>query len=340
MRSGLRISGKIMTGVIALIIICSAVAVSIIFIYPRGDSLTVAYSNKVDYEPLILATDLNLYEKYGIEVEPFIVTGGIQAAEALATGTVEVAAMGDSPAIILLSKYDNMRIVARYGGGEGMHRFVAWSDITSPQELEGKRIGVQLGSSTHGAFLAWCEANHLNLSKINLVSLSPTETPEAMATRQIDAMAGSEPWPTNVENYCGNNVHEIGNSTGLGNTFPLVLVTTTKVISTKASALRSLIKALSESVATINENPELAASRCCNYTGLSQEDQLRCMAPLFYAIGFDDTDIKSMYKTASFLYEYGKIDAIPVLEEQLDLTLLDSCENAGIMMVAAGDETG
>jgi len=336
----LRMVKKIMTGIIAVIVICSAVAVSAVFIHRDGSGLAVAYSNKIDYEPLILAADLKLYEKHGLDVDPLIVTGGIQAAEALATGTVEVAAMGDSPAIILLSKYDNMRIMARYGGGEGMHRFVARSDITSPKDLEGKRIGIQFGSSTHGAFLAWCEANHLNVSRMELVPISPTDMPEAMATGQIDAMAGSEPWPTNVENYCGSSVHEIGNSTGLGNIFPLVLVTTTGVISEKTSTLRRFIEVLSEAVAMINEDRELAASRCCNYTGLSQKDQLHCMAPLFYEIGFDEGDIESMYKTASFLFDYGKIDKIPVLEDRLDLAFLESSGIAGIRMVAAANETG
>lgn len=315
-------NGKLVM-LVAIVVVMASAGVAAIAINGSADEvLRMAYSNKVDYEPLIVANELDLYAEEGVKVNSYTVTGGIQAAEALATGAVDLAAMGDSPALLLLSQNSEMRIIGRYGGGEGMHRIVGWTDISSPQDLTGKSIGIQFGSSTHGAFLSWADLHDLDISEVTLVPLSPTDMPQAMATRQIDAMAGSEPWPTNVENTCGNQVHEIGNSSGLGNTFPLVLVTTKSVIDTRSSALQSAMNAITMAVDIINQDREYAASICCNLTGLCAEDQLRCMEPLFYEMDFNQTDKDSMELTASFLVEYGKIQDIPPLDDLVDKRFL------------------
>lgn len=315
-------NGKLVM-LVVIVVVAASVGVAALALNGSADeSLRIAYSNKVDYEPLIIANELDLYSEEGVKVTTYTVTGGIQAAEALATGAVDLAAMGDSPALLLLSQNSEMRIVGRYGGGEGMHRIVGWNDITTPQELIGKSVGIQFGSSTHGAFLSWADSEDLNLSEVNLVPLSPTDMPQAIATRQIDAMAGSEPWPTNVENTCGDQVHEIGNSSGLGNTFPLVLVTTKTVIDTRSSELQSVMNAIGMAVDIINQDREYSASICCNLTGLCAEDQLRCMEPLFYEMDFNQTDQDSMELTASFLVEYGKIQEIPPLDDLVDRRFL------------------
>jgi ABC-type nitrate/sulfonate/bicarbonate transport system substrate-binding protein len=318
----MEINGKFVI-LVAIVVVMASAGVAAIAINGSGDdALSIAYSNKVDYEPLIIAKELDLYAEEDVRVTPYTVTGGIQAAEALATGAVDLAAMGDSPALLLLSQNSEMRIVGRYGGGEGMHRIVGWTDITSPLDLTGKSVGIQFGSSTHGAFLSWADLNGLDLSEVTLVPLSPTDMPQAMATRQIDAMAGSEPWPTNVENTCGDQVHEIGNSSRLGNSFPLVLVTTKSVIDTRSSELQSAMNAISKAVDIINQDRGYAASICCNLTGLCAKDQLRCMEPLFYEMGFNQTDKDSMELTASFLAEYGKIQGVPPLDDLVDKRFL------------------
>jgi len=288
--------------------------------------LRIAYSNKVDYEPLILADHFDLYEEAGIDTSSLIVTGGIQAAEALATGSVDVAAMGGAPAILLVSQNPGMRIIARYGGGEGMHRIIALNDIQEAKDMNGKRIGVQQGSSSHGALLAWANVNGLDMSSVTLVAISPTDMPEAMATRQIDAMAGSEPWPTNVETMCGDQVHEIGNSSSLGNTFPLVLVINERVINERSDMLDGMMVVIEQAIRILESDRGYAAEVCSKYTGISVGAQLSCMSHLFYELGFDDTDVESLNLTSDFLVMHQRIDSAPNPHTYLDLRFLQGKE--------------
>lgn len=302
--------------IIAAILVMSAAGAAILLSSGSDErmDLVITYSNKINYEPFIVAVEKGYFADENLNITTLVVTGGIQSAEAIMTGSADVGAMGDSPAIILLDKNPGASIVCRYSGGEGMHRYVAQDHITVPKDLEGRKVGIQMGSSTHGSFLQWMEANGVNASQVTLVPMSPSDMPTAMDTEQIDAMAGSEPWPTNVEKLCGDDVHQIGDSSGLGNTFPLMFMASQKAIQEKPEAVKAAVRALQRAVEFINQHYEESAAICAQRIGLTAEETKKCMDSEFFAVGFNETDMDSLEQTAGFLLENGKITAVPDFE--------------------------
>jgi ABC-type nitrate/sulfonate/bicarbonate transport system substrate-binding protein len=300
--------------IIPILIIIFAVAAFLIIISVNAGQkkeITLVYSNKVNYEPFIIAKEKGFFREEGLNVDVKIVGGGIQAAESLFTGSADAGAMGDAPAVILMSKKVPLKIVARYGEGEKIHRLLASIMIKDPKELEGKRVGIQFGSSTHGGFILWAKETGLNVRMINMVPLSPLDFPEAMNTNQIDAMAGSEPWPTNVEMLCKDKVYEMADFSGLGNTFPHVFMVTERLIAKHPEDVKKLVRAIRKGTAYINDNMEQAARITSKYIGLPLSDQIKCTARLSWNMGWKEKDLKSMQKTAEFLKEFGKINNIP-----------------------------
>lgn len=317
-------NSKLLAAIVVVIVIISAVGAAYVLL-PASDEptdITIAYSEKVNYESLMVANDEGLFDAQGLNVTAKIVTGGIQAAEALITGSTDLAAMGDAPAVQLITKGTGAKIVGRFIGGPGMHRFIAYDDIVEPSDLEGMKVGVQQSSSTHGAFLQWCEANDVNVDNISFVFMNPLDIPIAMSTRQIDAMAGSEPWAVNTENLCGDDVYELGNSSELGSTFPIVLVASQKALEDKAEGIEKVLKALELADQFIIENWDEAMIDCANHTGLSIGDQSNCSGVQFYQVGFNATDVQSMTMTAMVLLEFGKISEMPVIMDHVDLSYL------------------
>jgi NitT/TauT family transport system substrate-binding protein len=304
-------------GILALAIVSILVVAGLVSAFVLWNSaesemeLTITYSNKVDYEPFIVAEELGYFEEEDLNVTTLVVSGGIQSAEAIMTGAADVGAMGDAPATQLLDKNTDAMIVCRYSGGEGMHRYIAQEDILTPKDLEGKKVGIQMGSSTHGSFMQWADANGISMSDVTLVPMNPADMPSAMETGQIDAMAGSEPWPTNVEKVCGEKVHEIGTSKDLGNTFPMLMMASGKAVDEKPEAIKAAVRAIERAVDYINLNYEESAAICANHTGLTMQEQMRCMDSLFFEVGFDQSDLESLNQTAGFLLENDKISAIP-----------------------------
>jgi NitT/TauT family transport system substrate-binding protein len=143
-----------------------------------------------------------------------------------------------------------------------------------------------------------------------------------MKTEQIDAMAGSEPWPTNVEKACGDSVHQIGDSSGLGNTFPLLLMVSHKAAQEKAEAVQAAVRAIQRAVDYINQHYEESVAICASKTGLTAAEQEKCMDSLFYGMGFNETDLRSLNQTANFLLDSSKISAIPDFEARMGQGLL------------------
>lgn len=280
--------------------------------------LIITYSNKVDYEPLIIANENGLYAKHGLNVTALVVTGGIQSAEAIMTGAADLGAMGDAPAIQLLAQSPGAKIVARYAYGEGMHRLIAYTDIVLPTDLEGKKVGMQMGSSSQGAFLQWAGKNGVDVDSLTMVPLSPSDMADAMKTRQVDAVMASEPFPIKVLAKCGSSVHELGNSSGLGNIYPLVLVASENALQNKREAVNAALEAIEEAVGTIHGDYAGMAALCANRTGLTAEQQIQAMSDLTYGLGFNAQDLAGLNLTAHFLLDSGKIASVPDFQGRTD----------------------
>jgi len=317
---------KILAAAAAIVVVVAAVGVAFVMSAPSEKDtmeLRITYSNKIDYEPLIIAQEMGFFKDEGLNVTVLIVSGGIQSAEALATGSADMGAMGDAPGVTLMAKNMGAKLIASYGGGEGQHRLVGWTDITSVTDLVGKKIGVQFGSSSQGALLRLLEANGLSDDDVTQVSLSPADMPNAMKTRQVDAVIGSEPWPTNVENACGADVHEIANSSGLGSTYPLVLMVTQKVADEKPEAITAALRAIDRAIKYMETDYEAAIALCANKIGISADDERKCLNTVSYGLGLEQTDIDSLNSVGEFLVSSGKITALPDIEAAVDRTYLD-----------------
>jgi len=146
---------KYLTLSIGIVVIISALGAAFLLLPPsKGDmDITIAYSEKVNYETLIVANEEGMFADHGLNVSTKLVTGGILAAEALITGSADLAAMGDAPAVQVITKDTGAKIVARFIGASGMHRIIACNFIVEPKDLEGKEVGLQETSSSHGAFM-------------------------------------------------------------------------------------------------------------------------------------------------------------------------------------------
>jgi len=276
-----------------------------------AEPLRLAYPNKVCYEPFIVANAKGFFAAEGLNVDIKLVGGGILAAESLITGAADVAAMGDAPFLIAASRSKNVRLLTAYAAGRKMHRLVSRCELTDIHQLEGARIGIQMGSSTYGALLAWSSSVGLDVNKMSFVPLNPLDMPQAMQTGQIDAMAGSEPWPSNVEALCADTVHELTDFSALNNTFPAVCVATKQMLEERKEDLDALISALHKAIEFMHEHPDETVRIVAAVTGLPSQQQCQCTYSLTWRVGFDENERASMAMTADYLKSMGKIELIP-----------------------------
>ncbi|MCL2608077.1 MAG: ABC transporter substrate-binding protein [Methanomassiliicoccaceae archaeon] len=316
-------NGKLLAVMVATIL---AIASFGVYLWANNDdrvTITIGFSNKTCYETMIVANALGYFDDIdGVRVNVTIQDGGSGTAAALLAGHIDIGAMGDTPAVTTLYASDQFSLLGRYAYSPAMHKFVAHAESGISIEeiengdfssLEGKKIGVQQNSSTHGALLNWIDVN--NVTGHELVFMNTTMLQAALGDRVVDMIVASDPVPTLIMNSSIPTVF-IGDSSDLGNTYPLVLLATNKVIEENPDAVMKIMEAFHRANIFINENWEEAAQMAANVIGLSKADQLECMGSIIWQMGMETKDFEGLTQTASVLRDFGRITGAIDFEER------------------------
>jgi taurine transport system substrate-binding protein len=144
---------------------------------------------------LMYAVNTGLFGKNGLDVKLSQFPAGPAMLPALAASQVDIAWMGEFPAvtgysnglpieILFMERLDltNVRLSANPAAG-----------ITKVADLKGKKIGVAIGSTSHYHTLQALAQNGLKPSDVTFVNLTPANMPPAYIARQIDAAFVWEP---------------------------------------------------------------------------------------------------------------------------------------------------
>ena len=281
------------------------------------NKIRLVYPKKVNYESFIIADHLCYFDKS--KIETITVSSGINSAESIILNNGDIAAMGDGPSSIVLAKNPNTRIVCRYAKGNFIHRLISQSDIRSIPDLKGKKIGIQIGSSTNAALLAWLKKQGFKESNYQLIPMNPQNMPEAMKSKQLDAIAGSEPWALNTEILCQSTVHELANLNNSTNHFPHLLISKKSTIDKNTEKIKEIIEALSKANKFISQHPDSAAKIAAHYIGLDPKDEKICMSRLKWEIGWEYSDEKSLEESINFFLRSNKIKTKPSVDERVIL---------------------
>ena len=280
-------------------------------------AITFAYQDRVADAASIIAVKKGFFAAEGLNIRPVIFSSGPACTEALTYGDADFGTMGDTTAIITTSKGRGFTIIASHGGGEHRHRILVatGSRIKTFHDLEGKRIGVKKGTSTHGGLELLARQEGLDLSD-EIIDLAPRDQLIALAAGEVDAIVASEPTPSKAE--ADGYGHELTTLGGLGNTYPIFILVNSKFAAQHPDMVGKMIKALSRATAFIEDHPEEAVTIQAAQTGLAPEVISKAMAYHHYGLSLDDSVQDSLAVTAKFLKDIGKIEHVPAWNEAID----------------------
>jgi NitT/TauT family transport system substrate-binding protein len=199
---------------------------------------------------------------YTVEVVPF--ESPTDGKNAVLTGTVDTCVHGIAALILGAAAGEPIRLVAA-ATNRGMAIISgAKSDINSVKDLKGKRIAIWPGSTQEVVALERLKAEGLAVSDVQVVRLSFSDMPAALARGDVDAYVGAEPGPgISLANATGKLV-EYPYSTSIGS-LNMILSSSEKLIQENPKRLQMIIdmhkKATDYAMAHPNEMVEVAMQK-------------------------------------------------------------------------------
>ena len=154
--------------------------------------LKIAYSDWPGWVAWQVAIDKGWFKEAGVDVS-FEWFEYAPSMEAFSAGKVDAVTMTNGDALVTGASGAPSKaiIINDYSNGNDM--IVAKPGINSIKDLKGKKIGVEVGLVDHLLLLKALEANGLKEEDVTLVNVPTAETPKALASGGVDAIAAWQP---------------------------------------------------------------------------------------------------------------------------------------------------
>ncbi len=157
-----------------------------------AEPLKIGYSDWPGWVAWEIAIEKNMFEKVGVDVE-FEWFDYVASMDAFAAGQLDAVTMTNGDALVTgaTGAQNVMILINDYSNGNDM--IVGAPGINSITDLKGKKIGVEMGFVDHLLLLNGLEKAGMTESDVELVNVPTNETPQVLASGQVDAVGAWQP---------------------------------------------------------------------------------------------------------------------------------------------------
>lgn len=250
--------------------------------------------------PLVVAAEQGLFEKYGLTPEMKIFSSGGAANQALAAGDIDVSATGQYAVVNGAAAGTNIDVLARMSLAGKQVGLIANESIASIDDLAGKKVGVQEGSTAALYAIILQKATGVEFT---LENIGNDQIIAAFANQQVDAIVT---WQPNVDRSIEavKGAHILAFS-GDDDVMPLVTyLVANSEFTANTKAVEALVKAVAEASEWAAANTDELISLLAKTFSIDEDAVSGSVNVFEFDFGWDDA-------AEGFL-----TDAAEVVEEQ------------------------
>jgi ABC-type nitrate/sulfonate/bicarbonate transport system substrate-binding protein len=265
---------------------------------------------------IVIARDKGFFKEAGLDaaVNEFPSGGDLMAA--FVGGSVQLGTAGSTPVINLKSRPFPIEIIAQISDISGAQQLLVHEDVTSPEQLYGKKIGLLRGTASEALFNSIVEGYGLDRSKFEIINLGPTEMLQAFVRKQVDAVALWEPHSTRAREAGKGKTLISGTRSFIpGKEGPkrvygdhAVLFAHADFVKNQPGTVKQAIKALEKANVFIRDNRPEALAILAKAFQLTPEQMAQIIDVNDYTLLLDKRLIDDMNKLSSFLSSLGKVE--------------------------------
>ncbi|MDJ0691851.1 MAG: ABC transporter substrate-binding protein [Xenococcaceae cyanobacterium MO_188.B32] len=266
---------------------------------PEGgmpDKIRIGYQVSANAE--LLAKALGLAEKAftDTQVEYINFSSGRDVNTAMASGGIDVGLIGSVGVAVGIAQnlpYQPYFIHSVIGGAEAL---AVRNNITSLNDLRGKKIAVPFGSTSHFSLLRLLELENIPENELTILDLQPQDLVAAWQRNDIE---GGYIWYPNLPKLVDNGGKILVTSAELAERGVITAdlgVVRQEFADKYPDAMRKYVEVLDEAVNFYRQSPEEAGQQISKELGISPEESLQAMNKLIWLTSEEQADAKYLGK--------------------------------------------
>ena len=171
-----------------------------------SEKITIAYPESVYSVLFAVAYSKGFFKAEGLEVVPQPHEFGKIAFQSMFEGKAEMAISGETIVMFAVVRGGKINIIAESMTSKRNVAIVARKDrgIKTPHDLEGKHIGVALGTTGHFFLDSFLSVNGIRKDKVKLINMNPSEMMNALNKSVVEAVAVWQPVIKQLERQLGD----------------------------------------------------------------------------------------------------------------------------------------
>ena len=159
---------------------------------PKGPPLRIAYSDWPGWTAFEVGIQKGWFKEAGVDVE-FSWFDYLPSMEAFSAGKVDAVMMTNGDALVTGANGGKSKMILVTDYSNGNDKVIAKPGIKSLKQLKGQKIGLELTLVEHLLLLKGLESVGLKQSDVELVNFPTNETPGALTSGQVAAVAAWYP---------------------------------------------------------------------------------------------------------------------------------------------------
>lgn len=218
-------------------------------------SITLAMTTNPDSTLIMVAERLGYFRDEGLEVRTLHYRSGKDALGAMLQGKAQLATSAETPIVLNILNGKDPVIIAGIFNSDRNMAVISRRDrsIKTLGDLQGKRIGVTLGTNGDYFLHAILAVEGIPDSRINIIDMPPQDMAKAMADNSLDAVCTWQPFIADMQIQLGDKA--ISFFGGDIYTYTFNVSATREFIARHPEIITAFLQALEKSERFVLDNP-------------------------------------------------------------------------------------
>lgn len=270
---------------------------------------------------LTVAKRLNFFSKNGLDVTLKFFPSAGDMVSAMAAGALYMGTGATVPTATLRGGGFPVVVIAQQADISGAQEVVCSKDVKTPEDFEGKKVGVLFGTTPQMFADAMWLHYKIPPDKVTMVNLGPADMVTALLRGDIAGAVLWEPWSSKA---VAGGAHRLMSGTvsyvpGQSGPSPLigvhsVLVSPKPWVDSNPAIVSAALRSLIQASQFIASNPQKCAEEVGAELKYPADDMRDMMAKSRYSVKIDPKLISDMRFESEFLLRNGKLKS-PVRPE-------------------------